>query len=86
MYWSPVHGLAGAFGATISRVGAKILVDFTANIHMRHPNEMGCVYWAFTRLSTPIICFYFGSRYLSCMESDAGNARGLGMVLNAEQV
>lgn len=68
------------------RVAFKSIVDFTALLHGRHPYELGGSYWVFTLLSTPVICFIFGLRYLEYVESDAGKARDLEMVLDKVQV
>lgn len=82
-YWAPVYGISGLATTFTTRFAVKLLVDFTANIHMRHFHEIGGVCWAITLLSTPIVCFY---RYLSYVESDAGKALELSLVLNAEEV
>ncbi|GMH80624.1 hypothetical protein TL16_g08626 [Triparma laevis f. inornata] len=85
-YWLPIYGLPGAFFAFWSRVIVKIVVDFTACVHFRHAYELGGSYFTFTFLTMPVDCFYFGSRYLEHVESDAGKSRQLPMVLNAPQV
>ena len=85
-YWMLVYGFAGVVISTIIRIAAKTIVDFTAFMHDRHPVELGGSYFTFTHLSTPVVCFYFGSRYLAYMDSEEGEARELTMVLNATQV
>ena len=34
----------------------------------------------------PVVCFYFGSRYLAYIDSEDGKTRGLTMVLDATRV
>ncbi|GMI12483.1 hypothetical protein TrLO_g2953 [Triparma laevis f. longispina] len=82
----PVRGMLGLFVAVVFRFGAKTVADFSAVLQARHPYELGGSYFAFTLLSTPAVCFYFGSKYLEYVESDAGRARNLTMVLDSEQV
>ena len=51
----------------------------------RHPYELGGAYFAFTLLSTPVVCLYFGSRYISYMERNTGSDQ-ISMELEANQV
>ncbi|GMH93689.1 hypothetical protein TL16_g12697 [Triparma laevis f. inornata] len=85
-YWLPVYGMTGVVLSTLIRINTKTITDFTALMQFRHPYELGGTYWAFTLLSMPVVCFYFGSRYLAYVDSEAGKARGLTMVLDATQV
>ncbi|GMI08579.1 hypothetical protein TrVE_jg7387 [Triparma verrucosa] len=85
-WWVPIYGMAGLTVALLVRLVVKTIVDFTGNIQLRHPYEHGGAYWAFTILSTPVICFYFGSRYLAFMDNEAEKADELSMVLNSTQV
>ena len=63
------------------RVCSKIITDFIGNVHMRHPYELGGVYWCWTLLSMPFFCYFFGLKYLAFMQSDEGKARRYDMVL-----
>ncbi|GMH85404.1 hypothetical protein TrVE_jg323 [Triparma verrucosa] len=47
-----------------------IPLDFTAGFMARHPYEFRGAYFSFTMISTPVVCFYFGSRYLSYVEGE----------------
>ncbi|GMH74002.1 hypothetical protein TrLO_g9738 [Triparma laevis f. longispina] len=69
-YWVPIYGVPGMSFSYLARLMFKAQVDFTAFLHARHPKELGGSYWAFTILSTPIIYFYFGYRYLEYVESE----------------
>jgi hypothetical protein len=85
-HFVPVHGVGGIVITTLIRIAVKLITDFTALLHARHPYELGGSYWAFTILSTPIVCFYFGFRYLEYVQSEDGKARELPLVLDATQV
>ncbi|GMH61390.1 hypothetical protein TrST_g6702 [Triparma strigata] len=85
-YWIPLVGASGIMLSFTARVAGKLLVDFTALLHARHPYELGGVYWAFTLLSTPVVCLVFGSRYLNYVESEDGKAAELSMILDSTQV
>lgn len=37
----------------------------------RHPYELGGLYFTFTILTTPLVCLYFGTRYLAFVEDSA---------------
>jgi hypothetical protein len=51
VYWIP--GM-GALLALVPRVLGKLLVDFTGNPQLRHPNEVGGAYWLFTCVETQL--------------------------------
>ena len=44
-YWLPVDGLLGVFASIMLRVMSKWLCDFTGMLHLRHPQEIGGLYW-----------------------------------------
>ena len=52
---------------------------------MRHPYEMGGGYFSLTLFTTPFVCLYFGSRYLSYV-SDEEVRVSLPFVFTAGQV
>ena len=76
LWWLPVYGPLGVFVAFLGRTFEKILVEFTALVQLRHPNDMGGAYWMFTVVLglTPVSCFYFASRYLNSSEVSEGDA------------
>ena len=49
----------------VSRVGMKVVMDFTGLLRARNPYEYGGAYYTFTIITYPFVCFYFGSRYTS---------------------
>ena len=71
-YWPAIEGKALMLISVLMRTGAKIITDFTGLVHLRHPYELGGAYWVWTLLSTPIVGFFFGSRYLAFVESEEG--------------
>jgi len=74
LYWLPIYGPAGVFFALLVRTVEKMILDFTALVHLRHPYQMGGAYWMFSLCLTPISCFYFASRYLDSNEVSDGDA------------
>ena len=71
IYWVPVKNIFGAFFVSLgARLITKLSLDFTAGFMARHPYEFGGAYFSFTMISTPVVCFYFGSRYLSYVEGE----------------
>lgn len=84
LYWFPVYGVIGISMSVGIRIGFKVITDFTGNIHIRHPLELGGVYFAFTLLSMPGVYFYFGLRYLNYVENEAISSQ-LPMVLGSSQ-
>ncbi|GMI07708.1 hypothetical protein TrVE_jg4984 [Triparma verrucosa] len=85
-YWPAIEGTASILISVLMRTGAKIITDFTGLVHLRHPYELGGAYWVWTLLSTPIVGFFFGSRYLAFVESEEGKAAGLSLVLQSSSV
>ena len=91
LYWPTIYGPIGIFVAFLSRIGVKIVCDFTAVVQLRHPQEIGGAYWVFNMFLTPITCFYFASRYLNSNEvserdMDAEADGGQSVNLTATQV
>jgi hypothetical protein len=66
-YWLPVGGWLEIVSSILFRVVGKIIVDFTSIAQLRHPNEVGGVYWLFglvlTIGSLPV-SIYFCSTYV----------------------
>jgi hypothetical protein len=67
-YWMPLGGNAEIVNSIISRVTVKIVGDFTSIVHLRHPNEIGGMYWIFgfvlTMGSLPM-SIYFASFHIN---------------------
>lgn len=75
LYWikvksKPLH----FFASLLARVGVKIMLDFTGSLLLRHPYEFGGAYYSFTLITTPLLCFYFGSRYLAYVDDEEVSA------------
>jgi hypothetical protein len=47
-YWMPVYGGFGVFASWMIRWVIKVIVDWTAVVHFRHPNEVGGAYFTFS--------------------------------------
>jgi hypothetical protein len=47
-YWAPVYGGFGVFVSWLVRWMIKVLVDWTAVVQFRHPNEVGGAYFTFS--------------------------------------
>ena len=45
-YWLQVYGVLGFFISLICRIVAKVISDFTATIQLRHPYELGGLYFS----------------------------------------
>jgi hypothetical protein len=60
-YWTPLGGNIEVVVSIIARVVCKIVVDFTSIVQIRHPNELGGLYWLFglllTMASLPVSIF-----------------------------
>jgi len=47
-YWAPIYGGFGVLVSWLMRWGIKVIVDWTAVVHFRHPNEVGGAYFTFS--------------------------------------
>ncbi|GMI44391.1 hypothetical protein TrCOL_g8304 [Triparma columacea] len=54
-YWTPIYGGLGVFISWILRWTIKVIVDWTAVVHFRHPNEVGGAYFTFSLGLTIVI-------------------------------
>ena len=54
-YWMNLEGSFGWIVSFFARAIAKVLVDFTASIHYRHPLELGGLYWSFSQLGSHML-------------------------------
>lgn len=86
LYWLAVESVPMRFIIScLVRTTIKIMVDFAGVMHVRHPYELGGIYFTTILLTTPIICLYFGSRYLTYVE-DEEVKKSLSYVFSREQV
>jgi len=53
------------------RVGIKIVVDFTGCIHLRHPYELGGLYYSLTLRQAQVGSAVFAQLYVDASEGDA---------------
>ncbi|GMH47303.1 hypothetical protein TL16_g00030 [Triparma laevis f. inornata] len=53
-YHMPIYGVVGFILHFMVRVVAKLITDFTATIHFRHPRELGGLYFSINSFS-PLI-------------------------------
>ena len=53
------------------RVGIKIVVDFTGCIHLRHPYELGGLYYSLTLRQAQVGSAVFAQLYVDTSEGDA---------------
>ena len=62
-YWLPFTGFLEIAASFIMRIASKVVVDYTSNVHLRHPYEVGGKYWSFglflTLVSLPMAIFYY---------------------------
>ena len=85
-YWVPIDSATTTFlVACIVRVSMKVILDFTGLLQARHPYEYGGGYFSLTILTSPIICLYFGSRYLAYVDNEEVRA-SMETVFSSEQV
>jgi hypothetical protein len=47
-YWMPIYGGFGVFTSWMMRWIVKVIVDWTAVVQLRHPNEVGGAYFTFS--------------------------------------
>ena len=57
--------------SVLLRTAAKIMLDFTAVVHLRHPLELGGFYWGFSLFANQASCFLAGYAFLR-YEYEAG--------------
>jgi hypothetical protein len=52
-YWLPIESRKlHLFVSILVRIITKVVTDFTSLVHLRHPQEVGGIYWAFSFLLT----------------------------------
>jgi hypothetical protein len=85
-YWVPIdNNFLRNLASFLVRTMVKVITDYTGSPHFRHPFEMGGFYYSFTLISTPVVCFYFGSGYLAHVE-DEDVQESLSYVFSSKQV
>jgi len=70
-YWVPIESKTGWIFSILSRVIAKVIADFTGCIHMRHPYELGGLYYSLTLLQAQVESAAFAKLYIDANEGDA---------------
>ena len=50
-YWTPFYGVLGFVVSFWARFMNKIIADYTATIHFRHPKELGGLYFSMNSIS-----------------------------------
>ena len=50
MYWLPLNGSGAVIASIVLRIVVKAVVDFTGNLHYRHPYDHGGFYWSLNLL------------------------------------
>jgi hypothetical protein len=64
-------GLSATF-STIARFGEKVLVDNTALMQVRHPGQIGGLFWTASLIMSQISCFVCGWLYLMNYKNKEG--------------
>ena len=66
-YYLPLGGKTEIVSSILTRVGTKIITDFTSLVQYRHPNELGGLNWilgfVLTMVSLPIAIVFAGSSF-----------------------
>ena len=57
VYWIPVKGVYSLIFSVTKRAFDKIIVDFTLFVHLRHPYELGGIWWCLCAAFSPIWCY-----------------------------
>ena len=70
-YWVPLEGKTGWFVSVLARLNVKIIADFTACIHFRHPKELGGLYYSLTLLQAQVGSAVFAKLYVDASDGDA---------------
>ena len=73
-YWLPGEGKWGYVASFIPRVGVKILVDYTGIIQMRHPMEVGGLYFTLSLLQAQVASVVFAILYVDESAADTLDA------------
>jgi len=63
-YWMPVDGKLGWLFSIWCRVAIKLIVDFTGCIQLRHPQELGGMYYTFSLLQAQVASAMFTQVYV----------------------
>jgi hypothetical protein len=60
-YWVKLSGAMSWIGSILIRFFTKLMVDFTVTVHLRHPQEIGGLYWCMCLLlgqATSFVALY----------------------------
>ena len=52
IYWVPIEGSSKYVVSLFIRIAVKIVADFTCVVQLRHPNEVGGLYWTLQNVLT----------------------------------
>ncbi|GMH98806.1 hypothetical protein TrVE_jg8879 [Triparma verrucosa] len=64
-YWPIRNKIAWCAASLIIHTACKCLLDFTGLLVLRQPEKLGGAYFTSVLLYSPLVCFYFGYRYLT---------------------
>jgi len=73
-YWLPAEGTKGWAISVLERILVKLGVDFTGFFQMRHPFELGGLYYTGTMIQSQVASVVFAVLYTSEKGEDALNA------------
>ena len=66
LFYFPIRNkIAWCAGSLIIHTAFKCLLDFTRLLVLRQPEKLGGAYFTSVLLFSPLVCFYFGYRYLT---------------------
>jgi len=86
-FWFPIDNAPlRIFTSIMCRIFAKTIMDFTGTPHLRHPSHLGGMYYSLIILTTPLICLYFGHRYIAYVEDNENIKATLPYIFSSSQV
>eukprot|EP00520_Triparma_pacifica_P018212 CAMPEP_0118632278 /NCGR_PEP_ID=MMETSP0785-20121206/358_1 /TAXON_ID=91992 /ORGANISM="Bolidomonas pacifica, Strain CCMP 1866" /LENGTH=564 /DNA_ID=CAMNT_0006523035 /DNA_START=84 /DNA_END=1777 /DNA_ORIENTATION=+ len=85
-YWAAPNGAAGLFGSLMTRWVVKVVVDWTALVQLRHPNEVGGGYFSFSFLLTIAMGIYVALDYNKIVDGEANTNMDVTAGLNVTGV
>jgi hypothetical protein len=69
-YWAPIYGGLGVLVSWLMRWGIKVIVDWTAVVQFRHPNEVGGAYFTFSLGLTVVMGVVAALQYEKVVDDD----------------
>jgi hypothetical protein len=64
-YWIPIYGPLGLLVSFSARVITKVICDYTGMIQLRHPGELGGMYWTLNVILAFVASFGAASYFFS---------------------